>query len=154
SEGISAVKIAADLLDASKPNRVIGVTSALPDEGKSTIAVALAQLMATSGLKVILIDCDIRNPQLSLRIAPSASVGLIELLSGKLRLQDVIWTDPATRLSVLPTVMKRRIPRTSAILASQAMKILVDRLQEVYDFVVIDLSPLAPVVDVQATTKL
>jgi succinoglycan biosynthesis transport protein ExoP len=154
SEGISAIKIAADLLNGTKPNRVMGVTSALPDEGKSTIAVALAQLMAGTGSRVVLVDCDIRNPQLSRHITPSASIGLIEMLSGRIALQDVIWTDSATGLNVLPTVIRTRIRHTSAILASKAMKRLVDGLQEVYDFVVVDLSPLAPVVDVQATTNL
>jgi len=110
--------------------------------------------MAHSGSKSILIDGDFRNPRLSRELAPSASAGLIELLSGKASFDDVIWMDPSTQLAFLPTVMKTRIAHTSDLLASDATKKLFEVLREKYDYVVVDLSPLAPVVDVRATTGL
>lgn len=154
SEGIRAIKVAIDLLNVSKSNKVIGITSAAPNEGKSTVAAALAQLMAHAGAKVIIVDSDLRNPSFSRRLASKATVGLIELLAGKATLEDVIWTDETTGLKVLPVVMHTRIPHTSEMLGSNAMKALVDRLRDKYDFVVMDLSPLAPVVDVRATVNL
>jgi succinoglycan biosynthesis transport protein ExoP len=154
TEGVRSIKLAGDLYGVSKSNKVIGVTSSIPDEGKSTVATVLAQLMAQSGSKSILIDGDFRNPRLSRELAPSASAGLIELLSGKASLDDVIWVDPATQLTFLPTVMKTRIAHTSDLLASDATKKLFEALREKYDHVVMDLSPLAPVVDVRATTGL
>ncbi len=154
SEGIRSIKVADDLLGVSRSNKVIGITSALPNEGKSTIAVALAQLMAHAGCNVVLLDCDIRNPLLSRRLAPSADVGLIELLAGKASIREVMWSDPATVLHFLPTVMKARVPHTSDILGSSAAKIVVDGLRKTYDYVVVDLSPLAPIVDVRATAGL
>jgi succinoglycan biosynthesis transport protein ExoP len=154
SESVRGVKIAADLFGVSKSNKIIAVTSSLPNEGKSTISTALAQLIAHSGSRAILLDCDLRNPELSRELAPDASIGLLEVLAGKASLEDVTWTDPETKLTFLPCVVKSRVAHSSEILASAATKKLFDQLREIYDYVVVDLSPLAPVVDVRATTNL
>jgi polysaccharide biosynthesis transport protein len=110
--------------------------------------------MAHAGSKVILLDCDLRNPSLTHEFTPSASLGLIEVISGKASLQDVTWTDRSTKLTFLPVVAKGRIAHSSAILGSAATKKLFDHLRENFDYVVVDLSPLAPVVDVRATAGL
>jgi succinoglycan biosynthesis transport protein ExoP len=154
TESIRAIKISGDLFGVSKSNKVIGITSSLPNEGKSTIGASLAQLMAHSGSRVILLDCDLRNPVLSGKLTPDANAGLIEVLSGRASLEDVTWTDPSTKLTFLPCVLKSRVAHTSEILASEATKKLFERLREAYDYVVVDLSPLAPVVDVRATSNL
>jgi len=154
TESIRAIKISGDLFGVSKSNKVIALTSSLPNEGKSTIGTSLAQLMAHSGSRVILLDCDLRNPVLSRMLAPDANSGLIEVLSGRASLDDVTWTDPSTKLTFLPCVLKSRVAHTSEILASEAIKKLFDRLRETYDYVIVDLSPLAPVVDVRATYNL
>jgi polysaccharide biosynthesis transport protein len=153
TEAIRAIKVAGDLIEVSRTNKVIAITSSLPNEGKSTIATALAQLMAHSGSKVILIDGDLRNPWLSRLLAPDAALGLMELISEKAALADVTWTALASNLKFLPVVTKSRIAHSNEILASAATKKLVDRLRESYDYIIVDLSPLAPVVDVRATTN-
>jgi len=154
SESIRGIKIAADLFGVSKSNKVIAVTSSLPNEGKTTVSTALAQLIAHSGSRAILLDCDLRNPELSRELAPNASIGLLEILSGKASLEEVTWTDPATKVTFLPCVVKSRVAHSSEILASAATKKLFDQLREIYDYVIVDLSPLAPVVDVRATANL
>jgi succinoglycan biosynthesis transport protein ExoP len=154
AESIRSIKVAADVSGVAKPNKVIAITSALPNEGKSTIATALAQLMAHAGARVVLVDCDLRNPSLSRKLARSASVGLLEVISGKASVEEVVWLDPSTKLAFLPAVLKSRLPHTAEILASDATKKLFDKLRESYDYVVIDLSPLSPVVDVRAATHL
>jgi succinoglycan biosynthesis transport protein ExoP len=154
TEGIRAIKVAADLTMMKKSNRVVGITSTLPNEGKSTIAVSLAQLMAQGGAKVLLIDADLRNPSLSRRVAGSASLGLIEVVRGEASFGDVKWHDPVTKLDFLPAVLNTRIAHTNEILASEAMKDLFDELKVSYDYVIVDLSPLAPVIDVRITEPL
>jgi polysaccharide biosynthesis transport protein len=154
TESIRAIKVSGDLFGVSKSNKVIALTSSLPNEGKSTIGTSLAQLMAHSGSRVILLDCDLRNPVLSRTLTPDANAGLIEVLAGRASLDDVTWTDPTTKLTFLPCVLKSRVAHTSEILASEATKKLLDQLRETYDYVVVDLSPLAPVVDVRATYNL
>jgi succinoglycan biosynthesis transport protein ExoP len=154
TESIRAVKIAADRNGVGKSNKVIAVTSSLPNEGKSTVATALAQLIAQTGARVILLDCDLRNPSLSRKLVPSPKAGLLEVLTGKVSVGDVVCVDPGTKLEFLPVAARSRVAHTSEILASAATKMLFDRLREIYDYVIVDLSPLAPVVDVRTTTNL
>lgn len=154
SESIRSIKVAADLNRAVKSNKVIAVTSSLPNEGKSTVAISLAQLMSHGGAKVILVDCDLRNPSLTRKLCPDADRGLIELVSGTASLDELVWTDAATALNFLPAVVKSRLAHTSEVLASDAVRNLFDQLRQRYDYVVVDLSPLAPVVDVRAMTHL
>ena len=154
ADAARSIKLAADLFGAGKSVKVIGFTSALPNEGKSTIAASLAQIIAQAGARVILVDCDLRNPSLSSTLAPDADFGLLDVISGKMDLDDVIWTDPATNTAFLPAIMKSRLAQSNEILASVATKKLFDQLRLSYDYVVVDLSPLGPVVDVRATTNL
>ena len=62
AESIRSMKLAIDLNPTNTSNKIIGITSALPNEGKSTIAASLAQLIAHAGKQVIIVDCDLRNP--------------------------------------------------------------------------------------------
>jgi polysaccharide biosynthesis transport protein len=154
SEAIRAVKVTVDLGAGSKSNKVVGITSSLPDEGKSSVSASLAQLCAHSGARVILVDCDLRRRSLSQQLAPNANSGIIDVITESANLDEVIWSDPSTKLSFLPVVAKSRLAHTSEILASAAMKRLFGRLRERYDYVIVDLSPLAPVVDVRAAPHL
>ena len=154
AELIRAVKVSVDLSGAAKSNKVIGITSSLPNEGKSTIAASLAQLSAHGGARVILVDCDLRKPSLSQELVPKATPGLIDVINGTASLDKVIWSDPSTQLSFLPAGVRSRLIHTSEILASDAMKRFFVRLRESYDYVIVDLSPLAPVVDVRSATHL
>jgi succinoglycan biosynthesis transport protein ExoP len=91
SEAIRGIKVAADVNNATKANKVIGITSSLPNEGKSTLAVALTGLIAHAGGRAVLVDCDLRNPSLSRKLAPDAKVGLLEVIAGKSAVNDVLW---------------------------------------------------------------
>jgi succinoglycan biosynthesis transport protein ExoP len=154
TESIRALKVAADLNRISKPNKVIGITSSLPNEGKSTVATTLAQIIAHSGSRALLIDCDLRNPSLTRKLAPDAQAGLLEVIAGETGLDEVIWSDSGTRLSFLPAVAYTRLAHSSEVLSSEATKKLFEALREAYDYIILDLSPLAPVVDVRAVTSL
>ncbi|MBV8767534.1 MAG: AAA family ATPase [Hyphomicrobiales bacterium] len=154
AESIRSLKVAADLNRGTKLNNVIAITSSLPNEGKSTIAVALAQHVALGGAKAVLVDCDLRNPSLTRKLAPRATRGLLEVIWGKLPLSEVLWSDPATSLAFLPTVVRGRLADSSNILASDQTQKLFEKLRSAYDYVIVDLSPLAPVVDVRAMTHL
>ncbi len=154
AESIRTIKVAHDIAERQRSGKSIGITSTLPNEGKSTVAASVSIAMATGGQKTILIDCDLRNPSTSHRLTPDAVVGLFEILDGRTTLDEVIWTDPASGLAFLPTVMTSRVPTSSDVLSSKKMRDLFDLLTNRYDNVVVDLPPLAPVVDVRATTLL
>jgi polysaccharide biosynthesis transport protein len=154
TEAMRTIKMAADLNELGGPNRIIGVTSALPNEGKSTIGLSLAQWCAQAGSRTLLIDGDIRNPSLTARLAPGAKLGLLEVMLDESSIEDVVWADPLTKMAFLPCVINSRLSNAGEILGSEAMAKLFKRLRENYDRVIVDLSPLAPVADVRATGKL
>ncbi len=154
AEAIRSIKLTADLNGVVKSNKVIGFTSSIPNEGKSTVAAALAQLMSQAGARTILVDCDLRNPSLSKALAPRASAGILEVVSGKASLEETVWRDESTNMMFLPAAVKSHIAHSSEILSSDATKKLFDQLRQSYDYVVADFSPLAPIIDVRATTHL
>ena len=154
AEALRSIKLAIDLNNgAVSSSRVIGFTSSLPHEGKSTIAASLALLMAQAGARVILIDCDLRNPSLSRKFAPKAEHGVLDVIAGRVPLEDAVWKEVSTNLTFLPVATKTRIENSSEILAAAATKGLFEDLQSNYDYVIVDLSPLMPVVDTRATTR-
>ncbi len=155
SEAIRAVKVAADLRALAHENRVIGVTSSLPNEGKTTIAASLGQLIAHAGSRAVLLDCDLRDPSLTRHLAPDTKLGLVDFVSAKASLEEVLWKDPKTNLVFIPAGAKGRVAdHTNEVLASGSMRDAFDALRKKFDYVVVDLSPLAPVVDVRAMTHL
>ena len=154
AEGFRAVKVAADISGSIKTNKVIGITSSLPHEGKTTVASNFAESIAHAGRKVILIDGDLRNPTLSRRLVSKPDVGMLEVIAGKIELRDAIYTDNLSGLAFLPAVIESRLAHSSEILSSEVFRQLIDRLRKSYDYIIIDLPPLAPVVDARATTNI
>jgi succinoglycan biosynthesis transport protein ExoP len=154
AEAVRAIKVAADLNKSVKASKVVGMTSSLPNEGKTTISMALAQSIANGGARVVLLDADLRNPLLSRKLVPKAKAGLLEVLAQQVAIEDALCLDPDTHLAFLPAVVNERLAHSSQVLASDEIKILFERLRQSYDYVIVDLSPLAPVVDVRAMTHL
>lgn len=154
AEGIRAIKVAAELHGTTRPNRVIGITSTVADEGKSTVAFNLASLMADVGKRVILIDADLRDPTVVRCLAPTPTRGLRDVVEGKADLQDAIVTDPGTGLELLPALPERAYIHTEEVISSAAFKTLVDTLKDRYDYIIVDLPPIGPVVDVRAAAPM
>jgi succinoglycan biosynthesis transport protein ExoP len=154
TEEIRSIKLAADLNGATKTSKVIGITSSMPNEGKSTVATALALLAAQTGARVILVDCDLRNPSLSRTLTPKANVGILDIISRKATLEAAVCSDAASKLNFLPAVIKYRLVHSNEILSHGATKQLIEKLRQDYDYVIVDLSPLMPIVDVRASTDL
>ena len=152
AESIRSIKLATHCYGKG-PNKVIGFTSALPNEGKSTIAAAFAQLTAKAGGRVIIVDCDLRLPSLSRKFAPNATVGIADVISGVRSLEETVWKDTATDLFFLPAT-KTTPQFSSEVLGSEPTKRLIDRLRESFDFVIVDLPPLVPIVDARAAAHL
>lgn len=154
TELLRSLKVTVDLNCVAKAKSVIGVTSTLPNEGKSTIAANFAAMIAHAGSRVILVDADLRNPALSQALSLGASAGLLEVAAGRTALDDAIWTDPASGLIFLPTgPQAAKVLHPNEILASNAVKSLIDKVRDAFDYVIVDCSPLAPVADARTTTS-
>jgi len=133
--------------------KVVGMFSAFPAEGKTTTSANLANFLASQGHKVILIDADLRNPGLTKALKQEIAVGLVNVLQDGVGWQQAIYTDPETTLDVI-TNNRGRVVHTSELLASEEMKSLLETLKGLYEFVIIDLPPLAPVIDARSILPL
>lgn len=154
AESIRSIKLGIELRALQSSNKVVGITSSLPHEGKSTISVSLAQLIAQAGLSVILVDCDLRNPSLSSALAPNATIGLLDVVSGLHTIDECIWKEPKTNLAFLPAVKRHPLLHSSELLMTAQMRKLIERLRSTHDYVIVDLPPLSPIVDVRASAPL
>lgn len=153
-ETLRSVKVGIDVANLVSETRIIGVTSALPREGKTTISANLAELLAHTGHPTLLVDCDLRNPRTTRQMVPGAEAGLIELLQGHVSFDQVLWRDPVTRLEIIPAPLAHRIFHTAEIVASASMARFLESLRTKYQYVILDLPPVAPVVDVRAMAHL
>lgn len=154
AETMRSAKIAVDMENPSSRSKVIGVVSCLPGEGKSTIAINLAQLLAMQGSRTLLIDADLRNPGATRAIGRHAEQGVLEALLEERPLKDVLLLDSKTKLAFLPAVVKRRVPHSSDLLSSSLMVNMLDELKAHFDYIVLDLPPLGPVVDARAISPM
>lgn len=152
AETLRNVKVAADTAFPQSQAKVIGIVSCLPGEGKSTVSANLAQLLAQQGARVALVDGDLRNPGLSRNLATRPQSGLIEALMDDSDAEPapLLLRDPSTHLTVVPTILNRRVSHTSELLASSRMNHVLSRLKDEHDYVIIDLPPTGPVVDAKA----
>ena len=80
--------------------------------------------------------------------------GIIEIINGNRSLEETVWRDPKTNLVFLPCVRRGPLFHTSEILSAEAMRQLFERLRATYDYIIVDLPPLAPLVDVRVTSPL
>jgi len=132
--------------------RSLAVTSALPDEGKTTDAICLARSAALAGLRVLLVDCDLRRRATSRTLANRLEWGLAEVLKGEVPLEQAIVRDGASGAHFLP--QKPSEEPHYDLLASRTMGKLIDQLEEIYDLVIIDTAPVLPVAEARAVAAM
>ncbi|WP_181705723.1 polysaccharide biosynthesis tyrosine autokinase [Chthonobacter rhizosphaerae] len=150
SETLRATKVAIDIATVDHRPKVIGIVSLLPGEGKTTVSKNLASMIAHQGGRTLLIDGDLRNPGLSRAIGATVDVGLAEVLLDQVPYEDALLIEPDTQLSVLPVSGRQRITHSSDLLASGGMRSLIKEAGQSYDYVLVDLPPIGPVVDARA----
>lgn len=121
------------------------LTSSLPGEGKSTTATNLAIALAQAGRSVCLIDADLRRPMVNEYLGLDRSIGLTTALVGNVDVDDLLQPWGTDSLFVLTS--GQIPPNPSELLGSEAMRLLLARLESHFDIVVIDAPPLLPVTD-------
>jgi capsular exopolysaccharide synthesis family protein len=145
AEALRALRTNLQFMDVDHPPRTIVVTSALPSDGKSTIACNLALTLAASGKPVVLVDGDLRRSTVADTLGLPGGAGLSDVLSGRAELSDVIQRAPlAESLYVLTAGSVP--PNPSEVLGSDRMRQLLADLAK-HATVIIDAPPLLPVTD-------
>lgn len=124
---------------------VVAITSALPNEGKTTAALSLARSAAMAGKRTILVDCDLRRHVSSAEPGPMESIGLRALLDNEGNLDDAVYIDPETGLYVLPRRSDEHHIQPFA--DSPAFAELITALRAKFDFVVLDTPPVLTIDD-------
>ncbi|RWB23190.1 MULTISPECIES: polysaccharide biosynthesis tyrosine autokinase [Mesorhizobium] len=154
AETLRNAKIAFDVVMEDKGSRVIGVISVLPGEGKSTVAANLAGLLAANGARTLLIDGDLRNPGLSRSLGMESEQGLMEAVVNGQTWQSVGKVDRQTKLAIIPAVLRGQFSHTSELLGSAGMRRFIENARETFEYIIVDLPPLGPVVDAKAFAPL
>jgi capsular exopolysaccharide synthesis family protein len=152
AEALRTARSAIRLSDVDKGHKVVVITSALPNEGKTVASVSLARVMAMSGERVLLIDCDLRRNALEGLLANQPEAGLVEVLTGASTLAEVIVADKVAGLDILPLHTASFTPRD--LFGTRAMRDLLTRLREHYDYIVLDGPPIHAVNDARTLATL
>jgi polysaccharide biosynthesis transport protein len=152
AEALRYIKVAIDLHPTG--GKVIGIVSALPGEGKTTVATAFAAFVAKSGARTLLVDGDLRNPSMTRALGYSDVPGLLNMVADKSSFCDLVVTDSKFKFDFLPSSTQIRPSNSSDVLNSPAMKDMLRAASNDYDYVLVDLPPILPVVDVKAVAHL
>lgn len=152
SEAIRSLRSGIHMSDVDHPPKVIQITSAVPGEGKTTVALSLAASAAAAKLKVLIIDADLRHPAVTNNLGLQKEPGLVDLLLGEVAIEDVVRLHPKAGYWMLPAGNKTQSP--TDLLGSERMKALMASFKESYDVVVVDTPPVGPVIDPAIVSRL
>lgn len=152
SEAVRRLRTNLQFVQVAEASKSIVITSSIPGEGKTTTALNLAVSLADAGLRVVLIDADLRRPAVAEYLGLESSVGLTTVLIGRANVQDVVQPWQKTSLDILPA--GQIPPNPSELLGSAAMIALLGELSHYYDRIVLDSPPLLPVTDAAVLSRL
>ena len=141
---------------SEKKTNIIGITSAQPSEGKSTIAINLAYSLAELGKSVILLDCDLRRPSIHTNLRFSQIPGLTEVMNGSINLANAVSRYKSSNGKThFDLIVSGELPdNPSEILGSKDFKHLLNVASDTYDVVILDLPPVNAVIDAAVVAKL
>lgn len=142
-----------DSLSTQRPIKTVAITSANPDEGKSTASINLAAVTSMGvGRKVLLMDCDLRKPKIHRSLGIDPTTGLEEILMGRASFDDAVVKVEGLSLDLLPVRTPPANP--SELLASAEMRRLVEEVSSRYDQVILDTPACLGLPDAKTVTEL
>lgn len=144
-EAFRVLRTNIQFVDVDNPHKVFVVTSPVQGEGKSATAVNLAASLAQAGVKVLLMDGDLRRPRVASYLGLDSSTGVTTVLLGRVTLEEAIQRHAVTDLDVLASGVTP--PNAAELLQSNAMAGLLTKVRALYDIVIVDAPPLLPVTD-------
>ncbi len=146
AEAFRSLRTSLLLSTAGHPPKMIVLTSATPSEGKTTAASNLAAILAQRDTRVLLIDGDLRRPNIHHRFGLNGKIGLTTVLTGATKLEQTVQNvREIPNLDILPSGPVPPFP--TEMLSSGAMEAILKRCAELYDYIVIDSPPILSVTD-------
>ncbi|MFC0406626.1 GumC family protein [Roseomonas elaeocarpi] len=152
SEAMRSLYTSLMLSGQERPPKVVLMASALPGEGKSSTAQALARLMASCGKKVVLVDCDLVRPTVHQAFGTERGPGLVDYLAGNAEAQDVLRRDAISPAWCMPVGSGART--SPDLFASNNMRNLIQFLSDRFDLVILDSAPMLAVSDTRNLCRL
>lgn len=138
--------------DLDSPVKTVAITSSQPDEGKTTMTHGLGLMSAMSGTSTLIIDGDFRRKRLSDVVSDDQPEnGFLECLFGECTIEEAVQVDEASNLHILPLTPSRHTPRD--VFGSKAFDQLLEQLQEMYEFIIIDTGPLLLLAETRVLTS-
>ena len=146
SEAFRALRTSLLLSVAGGEPKLILLTSATPSEGKTTVSINLACVLAQRNVRVLIIDADLRRPTVHHRFGLNGKIGLTSVLTGSVNLEDAIQTLP--EIPQLDVLVSGPVPPfPTEMLGSETMRQLLERCKGIYTHIVMDSPPLLSVTD-------
>lgn len=153
AEAIRTVQTALYFSNVDRPPQVVLVTSSVPAEGKTTLALSLASLLARSGRKTVAVDLDLRRPTLGSGLRSGDRGDLVDFMWGEKTLDEILHE--VSDLNTLNVIPARRLTASPTdLLTSQRMTSLMTDLRERYEYVVLDSPPLLGMSDSRFAARL
>jgi len=140
TEAFRSLRTSLEFYSVDQPLQILIVTSPGPEEGKTTIASNLAVILAKSNKNVLLMDADLRRPNIHNQLSISNRIGLSDLIRGKLTFQEA--TQVSESIENLSVITSGSLPPNPAeLLASKRMTEIIQELSSQYDMIIIDTPP-------------
>lgn len=145
AEAFRMLRTNLQFLDVDSTHKVFVLTSAVPEEGKTSTSVNLALSLAQAGVRTLLIEGDLRRPRAATRLGLDSAAGVTSVLVGKVEFKEAIQSHTDIGIDFLASGPVP--PNPAELLQSRAMSDLLDLARGMYDVVLIDAPPLLPVTD-------
>lgn len=152
TESVRQMRMRMEKVMEEQEKKVLLVSSALPGEGKTMTSVNLAVSLAKKGKRVLLIDCDLRNPSVAKALNVSRSNSLAEYLNGNVALRDVLHTTDVENLYILSGGAGKKDP--TRYLADPKMPRLIQSARQLFDYVILDTPPCSLLADAAELAEL
>jgi capsular exopolysaccharide synthesis family protein len=145
AEAFRSLRTNLQFVNVANPPKSIVITSSVPGEGKSTTAANLALSLADAGVRVVIVEGDLRRPRLLEYMGFEGAIGLTDVLIGRIDVDDALQQFGRSTLWMMGAGPIP--PNPSELLGSANMRAMLDQLTDRFDYVIIDAPPLLPVTD-------
>lgn len=151
AEGFRSVGTSMTYGDGGEAVRIMAITSAVPEEGKTTTSICLTRVLAMGGAKTVLVDCDLRRRSINVLFKGEPEHGLIEILDGKATIDQALRLDEKSGAYYIPLTRGSHMAKSP--FATAAFDQLLEDLKARFDLVILDTPPLLPVVDTRVLAQ-
>ena len=152
TEAIRAVRMRVERAMDPQGKKVLLVSSAIPGEGKTTVSVNLGMALAKRGKRVLIIDCDLRNPSVARGLKISEKYSVVDYLHGKVTIKDMVMPTDTENLFIIPGGSGKN--GEVELLTRERGTMLLQAARKLFDFVILDTPPCSMLADASEVAEM